>query len=93
VKRTKAEIEADPEEEDEYGYTISECDLCAKCKIVETAIGETIERIVVFIYYLRHVRNQYSFYTIALLVASLTMVAKFNCSLHLRLSIYTFSEE
>lgn len=82
MKRTKAEIEADPEEEDEFGYTTSECDLCAKCIVSwETVIGETIERIVVFIYYLRHVRNQYSFHTIALLVAwrSLIMVARFNC--------------
>jgi len=25
VKRSKAEIDADPEQEDEYGYTTSEC--------------------------------------------------------------------
>lgn len=57
--------------------------ICAKCSagFEGTAIaGETIERIVVFIYYLRHIRNQYSFYTIAPSVAwrSLIMIGKFN---------------
>lgn len=50
--------------------------ICDKCNIEKTAIGETIDRIVIFIYYLRHVRNQYSFYTIASLVAWRSLICK-----------------
>lgn len=34
MKRTKAEIEADPEQEDEFGYTNSKCSFFTRFKLI-----------------------------------------------------------